>query len=67
MIKKYILKNIEYFRSDINEYFNFSKLMSLLLRDKKITTAEFAKITFEYTKLEVEKNEYNDSTFSTNN
>ena len=67
LVKKYILENIKCFSRDIKEISYFIKLMSFLIKKEKLTVKEFAKISFEYTKLEVEENEHINTTCRVNN
>lgn len=68
LVKQYILENIKNFSRDVREISSFIKLIDFLIDKKKLTSTEFAKITFEYSKLEleVEKNEYIDTTCRVN-
>lgn len=67
LVKQYILENIKNFSRDVKEISRFIKLIDFLINKEELTSTEFAKITFEYSKLEVEKNEYIGATCRVNN
>ena len=57
MVKKYIFDNIDSFSKDNEEKIYFMNLLIFLMKKEKLSTQEFAEITYQYIKEEVQENE----------
>lgn len=57
LTKKYILENINMFKKEKQEIMYFMQILKFFMKKEELTPAEFIKITHEYIKEEVQKNE----------
>lgn len=61
-VREYIIKNINLFNKEIREIRYFMKILELFMKQQELTYKEYAKITYEYIKGEVQNDKYINAT-----